>query len=311
MSLENEGVDKLIGDSGGWNSTWAQGIVVMDEGLDLFIARENNEPLMTEPKEELSPGTASGEDFSQPLPPQMPSPNLNSSRLASSPFNITASSFTITLSSVLYEAIANRIRAIVDKYLWSEKEGIYYDWDCFKSEASVYESVTTFWPLWAGLASSEQAERVVKEGCRRFEVVGGLVSGTEDSRGKISLSRPNRQWDYPYGWAPHQILAWQGLRNYGYLDVAKRLSYRWLYTLTKSFVDFNGVVPEKFDVVSMTHRVNVEYGNVGTDFRYVTREGFGWMNASYVVSRFLFIFFILFFVVFLLFFCSSIIITYK
>lgn len=32
----------------------------------------------------------------------------------------------------------------------------------------------------------------------KFEVLGGLVSGTEESRGKISLDRPNRQWDYPY-----------------------------------------------------------------------------------------------------------------
>ena len=33
---------------------------------------------------------------------------------------------------------------------------------------------------------------------RKFEVLGGVVSGTEESRGKISLDRPNRQWDYPY-----------------------------------------------------------------------------------------------------------------
>jgi alpha,alpha-trehalase len=32
----------------------------------------------------------------------------------------------------------------------------------------------------------------------KFEVIGGLVSGTEESRGKISLDRPNRQWDFPY-----------------------------------------------------------------------------------------------------------------
>lgn len=32
------------------------------------------------------------------------------------------------------------------------------------------------------------------ESLRKFEVQGGLVAGTEDSRGKISLDRPNRQW---------------------------------------------------------------------------------------------------------------------
>ena len=35
---------------------------------------------------------------------------------------------------------------------------------------------------------------------KKFEVLGGVVSGTEESRGKISLDRPNRQWDYPYAW---------------------------------------------------------------------------------------------------------------
>lgn len=43
-------------------------------------------------------------------------------------------------------------------------------------------------------------------------------------------------------------------------------------------------MPEKFDIVGMTHKVEVEYGNVGVDFKYVPREGFGWMNASYQVG---------------------------
>lgn len=56
------------------------------------------------------------------------------------------------------------------------------------------------------------------------------------------------------------------------------------FRITKSFVDFNGVVPEKYDVVGLTHKVQVEYGNVGVDFKYVPREGFGWMNASYQIG---------------------------
>lgn len=56
------------------------------------------------------------------------------------------------------------------------------------------------------------------------------------------------------------------------------------FRITKGFVDFNGVVPEKFDVVSLSHKVEVEYGNVGIDFKCVPREGFGWMNASYQVG---------------------------
>jgi hypothetical protein len=44
------------------------------------------------------------------------------------------------------------------------------------------------------------------------------------------------------------------------------------------------VVPEKFDIVTLNHKVNVEYGNVGVDFKFIPREGFGWMNSSFEVG---------------------------
>ncbi|RKP05537.1 neutral trehalase [Thamnocephalis sphaerospora] len=185
------------------------------------------------------------------------------------------------IKSTPYFAYAERRRMLIDRYCWNEEKGLYFDYDIKLEEQSNYESVTALWMLWAGCASPEKAARVAATSVERFEATGGLVSGTEESRGAISLDRPNRQWDYPYGWAPHQMMAWRGLEQYGYIDDARRLAYRWLYTITKSFVDFNGVVPEKFDIVSMTHLVKVEYGNVGVDFKLVPREGFGWMNASY------------------------------
>ena len=44
--------------------------------------------------------------------------------------------------------------------------------------------------------------------------------------------------------------------------------------------DFNGTIPEKYCVVTGSHDVFVEYGNVGTKFSYIAPEGFGWVNAS-------------------------------
>jgi alpha,alpha-trehalase len=80
------------------------------------------------------------------------------------------------------------------------------------------------------------------------------------------------------------MLAWEGLLNYGYETVAQRLIYRWLFTITRNAVDYNGTVPEKLDVVKRSHKVFAEYGNVGTEFEHITTEGFGWMNASYQVG---------------------------
>ena len=78
------------------------------------------------------------------------------------------------------------------------------------------------------------------------------------------------------------MMIWKGLLNYGFRKQADELIYRWLWMITKNAVDYNGTIPEKYDVVSATHKVFAEYGNVGTEFEYITREGFGWMNASFI-----------------------------
>ncbi|KAL7753878.1 alpha,alpha-trehalase nth1 [Sorochytrium milnesiophthora] len=187
-------------------------------------------------------------------------------------------------TSALWTRRAAQRLAKMNELMWDEERGLWFDFNTNTMERSTYESVTTLWMLWAGAATQEQVQLTIDRALPLFEVLGGLVSGTERSRGTISLERPNRQWDYPLGWAPHQLMAWRGFEKYGHHDITTRLAYRWLYTITKAFVDFNGCVPEKFDVVTLEHQLKVEYGNVGTDFKCVPREGFGWMNASYQVG---------------------------
>ncbi|CCH44901.1 alpha,alpha-trehalase [Wickerhamomyces ciferrii] len=173
----------------------------------------------------------------------------------------------------------------INRYLWNEEKGLFFDYNVKLQKQHTYETATTFWSLWSGVASKEQALRL-SENVHIFEELGGLAAGTEKSRGEISLDRPSRQWDYPFGWAPQQILAWVGFAKYGYENITRRLSYRWLFLMTKAFVDYNGIVVEKYDVTRATdpHRVTAEYGNQGSDFKGVATEGFGWVNASFVVG---------------------------
>lgn len=168
--------------------------------------------------------------------------------------------------------------------MWNPVRGMFFDYNVRTGLQHEFVSATSLYPLWAGLAEEYQARMVVDSMLPLLEMVGGLVSTTKESRGPVTVDRPARQWDFPNGWAPHQVLAWVGLKRYGYNRKAQRLAYRWLFMITRGAVDFHGTVPEKFDVNTMTHAVFAEYGNVGTTFSYITREGFGWMNASYQVG---------------------------
>jgi|GEM_PF-134964 len=165
-------------------------------------------------------------------------------------------------------------------------------------EQSESISATTLFPLWASVESPcttsngtplqlvtgpDQVKRLVEGALSALEEPGGLAATARTSVASVGRTHP-RQWDYPFGWAPHQILAWVGLQRFGRKDDVERLVYRWLYMITKNADDYHGTVPEKFDVVRRSHEVFAEYGNVGTEFSYITREGFGWMNASFQVG---------------------------
>lgn len=176
---------------------------------------------------------------------------------------------------------AEERKSLSNKYLWNSDKGLYFDYDTKNNKQSNFVAATTFTPMWSEMASKEQAEQLVKNGIPLLLEKGGIAGSTEESRGEISEERPVRQWDYPNGWAPHQMMIWKGLKNYGYDTELQELVYRWLFMITKNAVDYNGTIPEKYDVVEATHKVFAEYGNVGTDFQYITQEGFGWMNASY------------------------------
>ena len=180
-----------------------------------------------------------------------------------------------------WKEIAAKRKKLVDELLWSEEKGLYLDYNIVTKQQETFVAATTFMPMWANMADKEQAEQLVNKTLPLLKERGGVAASTEESLGNISKDGPARQWDYPNGWAPHQMMIWKGLINYGYNEEAQELIYRWLYMITKNAVDYNGTIPEKYDVVAATHKVFAEYGNVGTDFEYITQEGFGWMNASY------------------------------
>ena len=161
---------------------------------------------------------------------------------------------------------AEQRRENIDKYLWDKERGQYFDYDFTTHTRSTYEYATTFYPLWAGLASEQQA-RAVMDNLNRFENPGGLAMSRVESQA---------QWDFPYGWAPIHVLACEGMRRYGYNQDADRVSYNFLTMVLQNF-ERDRTIREKYDVVtrtSLTHIVEGYTQNV---------VGFGWTNGAFLV----------------------------
>jgi alpha,alpha-trehalase len=157
-------------------------------------------------------------------------------------------------------------RERIDQYLWDETAGLYFDYSFRSRQRRSYPFATTFYPLWAGIATQEQARRIVAN-LPLLERPGGVMTSTQTT---------GNQWDAPFGWAPLQILAVKGLRRYGYQTQANRIAVNFLSMVLKEFIEHN-VVVEKYDVIRRESEVSavLRYG-------YSSNEiGFGWTNAAF------------------------------
>jgi len=161
---------------------------------------------------------------------------------------------------------AEERRQRINRLMWDEQDGLYYDYNFAEKKLRRYPFVTTFYPLWVGVADGKRAARIVAN-LDLFERPGGLLTSTYVS---------GSQWDAPFGWAPTEMIAIQGLRRYGYNKEADRVTANFLSTILKEFIQHNTIV-EKYDVERRESEVSA-----GLKFGYKSNEiGFGWTNAAF------------------------------
>lgn len=155
----------------------------------------------------------------------------------------------------------------INAFLWDEATGLYLDYHISSKKRRNYPFATTFWPLWAGLASPKQAASIAAN-LGRFERQGGLLT---------SLTVSGSQWDAPFGWANLQQLAVAGLERYGLRREAKRIARKFRAVVKSEYQEHNAIF-EKYNVVRGDSSTSA-----GVRFGYDSNEiGFGWTNAAYL-----------------------------
>jgi alpha,alpha-trehalase len=153
----------------------------------------------------------------------------------------------------------------IHRLMWDAQDGLFYDYNFVGKKVRHYPFLSTFYPLWAGVATKAEAAAVEKN-LPKFERSGGLVDSTYES---------GQQWDAPFGWAPLELIALDGLRRYGYNEDANRISEKFL-SMVKQEYEKVGFIVEKYDVVRRgTDSSSIKFGYQSN------QQGFGWTNAAY------------------------------
>ena len=167
-----------------------------------------------------------------------------------------------------WKAVAEARRKAINQYLWNEQAGFFFDYNTATRQQSTYMYLSAYYPLWAGLATAAQAN-ALQGHLAEFEHDGGLAMSTKAS---------GTQWDLPFGWAPTNWLAAEGLDRYGFHDEARRIAREFSATVLDNF-GRDGTIREKYNVVSGSANVAVAAGYKSNVI------GFGWTNGVYLRMR--------------------------
>jgi len=166
-----------------------------------------------------------------------------------------------------YRLRSQQREAAIQKYLWSEEEGIFVDYDFVGNRSTRAASIGMVYPLVLRIATNKQVARIVVQLTGKFLQPGGLLS---------TLVNSGQQWDAPNGWAPMQWMGYLGVMNYGFQEIGDSIIRKWTGKVERVFRR-TGRLTEKYNVVD-------DYTDAGGG-EYPNQVGFGWTNGVYLKMK--------------------------
>ncbi len=157
-------------------------------------------------------------------------------------------------------AYAKARQAAMLQLMWSGRFNAFVDYDWRNREQSTHLTAATAFPLFVGLASSQQAQRVARTMGESLLSPHGFATTIEDT---------GQQWDAPNGWAPLQWIAIEGLRKSGEQGLAAKIAESWVTENARVYCE-TGKLVEKY---------NVRDAGEGAGGEYPVQDGFGWTNG--------------------------------
>lgn len=169
-----------------------------------------------------------------------------------------------SIKSSEYLKLANQRKAAIKKYFWSEEKKFFFDYDFVERRQKTCMTLAAAFPLFFEIATPDQAMAIEETLRENFLKTGGMTT---------TLVHSGQQWDAPNGWAPLQWIAYKGLHNYGFDELAGQLKSNWVNANKKVYAK-TGKMTEKYDVWN-------ENGEASGG-EYPNQDGFGWTNGVFL-----------------------------
>lgn len=149
----------------------------------------------------------------------------------------------------VYRSEAAAIGERINQWCWNEEDGFYYD---VLADGTQFKKKTIggFWPLLAGIASKEQAEKLIVHLKNEKEFWRPFVFPTL-SADELEYAVEGQYWKGGV-WAPTNVMVIKGLQHYGYELLAGEATEKYLAGMYEVFKKTNTVyenyAPESYAV---------------------------------------------------------------
>ncbi|GGA81825.1 hypothetical protein GCM10008015_23200 [Flavobacterium palustre] len=209
-----------------------------------------------------------------------------------------------------FAADAENLKAAIQKNCWDERDGFFYsvdlnlrpvanvedntlgrsfiihsgyprDYDCLIQRIGAWSG---FLALWAGIATPEQAERIVKEhysNTKTFNAPAGVrtLSKMEKMYSLRSSANPSN-WRGPI-WGISNYMVFKGLDKYGYTKEANELAQKTISLFGKDFKK-NGALHEYYEPETGVPMLNKGFQN----WNYLVLNMVAWLEGKKAVEEF-------------------------
>lgn len=202
-----------------------------------------------------------------------------------------------------YERDAERLKAAIQEHCWDERDGFFYSvdlnlkpvnteewgyhvgaqrhWECLIQRIGVWSG---FMAMWAGIATPEQAERMVAEHYmdeRTFNSPYGVrtLSKMEKMYNVKASSNPS-SWLGPL-WGISNYITWRGLADYGFTEEAKTLAVKTVTLFGRDY-ERSGTLHEYYQPENGEPIVNAGFQN----WNYLVLNMMAWLEGRPTVREF-------------------------
>lgn len=201
-----------------------------------------------------------------------------------------------------YRSDYEELLAAIRKHCWDERDGFYYsvdlnlkdnshctglhrgaprDWDCLIMRIGVWSG---FLAMWAGAATEQQAERMVKEhyeNTKTFNAPNGVrtLSKLEKMYNVRASGNPS-SWLGPV-WGISNYLTFRGLVKYGYTEQAQELAVKTIRLFGRDMERF-GALHEYYEPDNGEPILNRGFQN----WNYLVLNMIAWLQSKSYVEEF-------------------------